>query len=73
MLVQNTNWASQPLGIAHQGLYFTKYKLASTLQSLKNKSNYICSEQKSTFCLKSSLRSLHDALLKNKRWRLIDL
>lgn len=34
MLVQNTNWASQPLGIAHQGLYFTKYKLALALQSV---------------------------------------
>lgn len=28
MLVGNTNWGSQPLGISHQGLYFTKYKLA---------------------------------------------
>lgn len=34
MMVENTNWASQPLGIAHQGLYFTKYKLDSALQQV---------------------------------------
>lgn len=58
MPFQNTNWASLPLGIAHQGLYFAKYKLASMLQPyLKNKSNYICTKQKSTFCLKTLLQS----------------
>lgn len=34
MPVANTNWGSPPLGISHQGLFFTKYKLALALQSM---------------------------------------